>query len=268
MSPHLLQNCLDVASRAAVRAGTLVASRAGRPKDVHTKSSAIDLVTEIDKASEALLHRAIRRRFPDHGFQGEERTNANPGAPFRWSVDPLDGTMNFVHGMPHFAISIGLLHHREPVVGVIYDPMRRELYTAITGGGARLNGRRIRVSRTHTMAASLLSTGFSLAFRRVPQRYLRWLIEFERGSHAVRRMGSTAMSLAYLACGRLDGFYERDLWPWDFAGGVVLVQEAGGRVTDFDGGRVRLGTTRSRVVASNGLIHDQMLAVLSENHSR
>ena len=246
----------------------MLAARAGRPRKVKTKSSAIDLVTEIDQASEAMLHRAISRRFPDHGFQGEERTNTNPQAPFRWIVDPLDGTMNFVHGLPHFAISIGLLHRNQPVVGVIYDPMRREMFTALQGGGARLNGRRIRVSATHTMASSLLSTGFSLAFRTIPQRYLRWLIAFERGSHAVRRHGSTAMSLAWVSCGRLDGFYERDLWPWDFVGGIVLVREAGGRVTGFDGGPPEIGAGRSRLVASNGAIHPEMLAVLSEKSTK
>jgi myo-inositol-1(or 4)-monophosphatase len=263
MSTPLLETCVDVASRAAVSAGRLLASRAGRPKDVTTKSSAIDLVTEIDRASEALLHKAILRRFPDHGFQGEERTNTNPDAPYRWIVDPLDGTMNFVHGMPHFAISIGLLHRNVPVAGVIYDPMRQEMFSAWHGGGAQLNGRRIRVSGTNSMGGSLLSTGFSLAFRTVPKRYLNWLIAFERGSHAVRRMGSTAMSLAWLACGRLDGFYERDLWPWDFVGGLVLVKEAGGRTSGFDGGPVRIGAGRSRVVASNGHIHPSMLKVLA-----
>jgi myo-inositol-1(or 4)-monophosphatase len=263
LSPTLLRRCLDVASRAAVQTGKLLASRAGRPKDVRTKTSAIDLVTEVDKAAEGLLHRAIAKHFPDHGFQGEERTNTNPDAAYRWIVDPLDGTINFVHGAPMFAISIGLLHGREPVVGVIYDPIRRELFTAMKGGGARLNGRRMRVSGTDTMAASLLSTGFSLAFRRVPTEYLRWLVAFERGSHAVRRIGTTAISLAWLAAGRLDGFYERELAPWDFAGGTAIVREAGGRVTDFDGHPITVGTERSRLVASNGRIHDEMLAVLA-----
>jgi len=265
MPRHPLNACLDVAARVAQQAGRLQAKYAGRPKTIDTKRSAIDLVTEVDRASEKMIHRAIMARFPDHGFQGEEATRTNPDSPYRWIVDPLDGTTNFVHGMPMFGVSIGLRYHDELLVGVIYDPMRRELFTAMKGSGARLNGKRIRVSRTNSMATSLLSTGFSLAFRKTPQMYLEWLTRFEAATHAVRRMGSTAMSLAYLASGRQDGFYEKDLWPWDIAAGILLVREAGGRVTDFDGVEARVGTEQSRLVASNGLIHGDMLKILNSS---
>ena len=261
MSHASLTTYLEVATRAAQRAGRLLATRMGRPRTIQTKRSDSDLVTEVDRASERMLRDAIRQRFPDHGFQGEEHARTNPQAPFQWIVDPLDGTTNFVHGVPVFAISMALAHHDELLVGVIHDPTQRETFTAIKGSGAWLNGRRIRVSTTPRLAQSLLSTGFSARFRTHPATYLRWFVAFQSRCHAVRRMGCTTLSLAYVACGRQDGFYERDLWPWDIAAGVLLVQEARGRVTDFQGHPVRLKD--GKVVASNGRIHDEMLRFLT-----
>ncbi len=260
MSHQPLEQYLTVATRAAHQAGRLLASWAGRPKTIRTKRNPIDLVTEIDRASERLLHHAIQRRFPDHGFQGEEHALTNPDAPYRWIVDPLDGTTNFVHGALTFAISIGLVHRGECLVGVVHDPMRRETYTALRGRGSWLNGKRIRVSPTRQLAMSLLSTGFSARFRHHPKPFLQWFTAFQSRCHAVRRIGCTSLSLAYVACGRHDGFYERDLWPWDIAAGILLVQEAGGRVTDFRGHSVRL--ENGQVVASNGRIHEEMLVLL------
>lgn len=261
MSNPSLIRYRDAAVEASHRAGRLLAAHMGRPKTVQTKRSDIDLVTEIDRESERLIYEALRRRFPDLGFQGEERIHTNPGAPFRWCVDPVDGTTNFVHGVPTFAISIALLHHGQPVVGVVYDPTRRETFAAVRGRGARLNGRRMQVSRIRRMRQGLLSTGFSENFRHHPRPYLRWFQAFQARCHAVRRMGCTSLSLAYVACGRHDGFYEQDLWPWDIAAGNLLVEEAGGRVTDFRGQAVRLED--GRVVASNRLIHAEMLACLA-----
>jgi len=261
MRSQELRSCLDVAARAARQAGTLLAAHAGRPRRVRTKRSVIDLVTEIDRASERLLHQAIQRRFPEHGFRGEERTRTHPDAPSQWIVDPLDGTTNFVHGVPAFAISIALAHHGQLLIGVIYDPMRNEMFTAMKGSGAWLNGARIRVSRTRDLKTSLLATGFSPKFRENPKPYLRWFEAFQLRCHAVRRTGSTSLSLAYVACGRQDGFYEQDLWPWDIAAGLLLVREAGGRVTDFHGHPVRLES--GQVVASNGRIHTAMLKLLT-----
>ncbi len=266
MSVLPLNQYLDVAVRAAHKAGRLLVARAGKPRSVHTKRSAIDLVTEIDRASERMIHDEIRRRFPDHGFQGEERAQTNPDAPLRWIVDPVDGTTNFVHGMPAFAISIALTRHGQPIAGVVYDPTRRETFTAIKGAGARLNGTRIRVSKAARLSDSLLSTGFSSNFRRNPTPYLTWFVAFQARCHAVRRMGCTSLSLAYVACGRQDGFYERDLWPWDIAAGVLLVHEAGGRVTDFTGHPVQLA--EGRVIASNGSIHAPMVSILSRHLQR
>jgi len=260
MTTSSLLTCLAVATRAAHEAGVLLASRAGRPRRVQTKRSAIDLVTEVDRAAERLIHRAVTRRFPEHGFMGEERTRANPDAPLQWIVDPIDGTTNFVHGVPVFAVSIALTLRGRPLVGVIYDPMRRETFTAVKGRGTRLNGRLVRVSSTRRLAGSLLSTGFSARFREHPATYLRWFAAFQLRCHAVRRIGCTTLSLAYVACGREEGFFERDLWPWDIAAGVLLVQEAHGRISDLDGSPARLDS--GRLLASNGRIHREMIAVL------
>jgi myo-inositol-1(or 4)-monophosphatase len=251
---------LKTATRAALDAGALLVRHVGRPRRVQTKRSAIDLVTELDTACELLIYHQLHRAFPDHGFYGEEHPALRSAAPSRWIVDPIDGTNNFVHGFPFFGISIGLEHHGAIVVGVIYDPMRRELFTAVRNGGAHCNGRRIRVSTTRRLAQSLLATGFSSRFRTRREPYRRWFEAFQCQSHGVRRMGSTVLCLAAVAAGRLEGFYERDLWPWDMAAGVLLVQEAGGQSTDLLGGPVDL--MRGQLVASNGHIHAQMLRVI------
>ena len=260
MSRKDLMRYARAAAQAARAAGRLLARHVGRPASVKTKRSAVDLVTEIDRASEHLIHRLLRRACPDFGFLGEERGARRAEAPYRWVVDPLDGTMNFVHGVPLFGVSIGLVHEQTLLVGVIYDPMRKELFSAVRGRGAFVNGRRLAVSHTAHLSTGLLSTGFSSKFRTNRQPYLGWFQTFESKSHAVRRLGSTALSLAYVAAGRLDGFYEQDLWPWDIAAGILLVREAGGRVTDFNGHPAALG--EHRVVASNGRIHQQMLRVI------
>jgi myo-inositol-1(or 4)-monophosphatase len=256
-----LTTALAVATQAAQAAGNLLASFRGRPVAYATKRHAADLVTNVDRASERLIHAIIRKRFPEHGFYGEERTRTHRSSPWQWLVDPLDGTTNFVHGVPVFAVSIGLVHEGRPVLGVIYDPSYRELFTAVRGRGARLNGRRMRVSPTRRLADSLFSTGFSVKFRRNPAPYLRWFQAFQSRCHAVRRSGSTAISLAYVAAGRLEGFYEQDLWPWDIAAGIVLVEEAGGRVSDFRDRPVQFKA--GEVVASNGHLHEKILTLLA-----
>ena len=264
MTSHELSQCLRVAIEAAKESGALLQRRPRSAMMYTTKRHAADLVTRFDRASERTIHRIIRRRFPDHGMLGEEKTRTNAEAAYQWIVDPLDGTTNFVHDVPFFGVSIGLVHRGRPIVGVIYDPSQRELYTAAHGHGARMYGCQIRVSRARRLSESLLSTGFSSRFRRQPAPFLRWFVALESRAHAVRRMGSTALSLAYVAAGRQDGFYEQDLWPWDIAAGMVLVEEAGGRITDFAGRPVRLsGNVRQyALVASNRLIHRPLLSHL------
>lgn len=256
---------LAVASQAAVEAGALLARKIGHPRQVHTKRSAIDLVTEVDRAAERRIRARLARAFPHIGMLGEEG-GAFGDTATRWIVDPLDGTNNFVHGFPFFGVSIGLQRDGVMVAGVIYDPLRRELFTATRGGGARLNRRPIRVSSTRRLAHSLVSTGFSSKFLAHRQPYLRWFERFQRSSHGVRRMGSTVLCLAAVACGRLEGFYEQDLWPWDMAAGLLIVEEAGGKVTTLSGSAVTL--KRGELLASNGAIHREMLRVLTHAPGR
>ncbi len=270
-NPRRWQPYLRSATRAALAAGELLVEWAGRARHVKTKRSAIDLVTEVDRRTERLIDRRLRRDHPEVGFLGEEHghrpapppqtlVGGRAPSPSRWIVDPIDGTINFVHGLPLFGVSIALEHRGTVVAGVIYDPMRRELFAATQGGGAFRNGQRIHVSTAAALGRSLLSTGFSSMFTTRSQPYLRWFETFQRHSHGVRRIGSTVFSLASVAAGRLEGFYERDLWPWDIAAGMLLVTEAGGRVSDFRGRAPALD--RGQLVASNGRIHAQMLRVL------
>ena len=265
MRPMMLRKPLpyytDAAARAARAAGALLVRHLGRHGPVKTKRSAIDLVTRVDRASERLIRRLLHRADPRIGFLGEEYGTRNRTASYRWIVDPLDGTNNFVHGLPIFGISIGLQGEETMLAGVIYDPMRRELFTATKGGGAFLNGRRLRVSPTRRLSHSLLATGFSSKFLTQTQPYLGWFRTLQRRSHGVRRIGSTVWCLAAVAAGRLEGFYERDLWPWDIAAGMLLVAEAGGTVTDLAGRPPTL--ERGRLVATNGHIHRELLRALS-----
>lgn len=262
MTHTTLTRYAQAAARAAMAAGALLAKSIGRPRRIDTKRSAIDLVTDVDRASERLIYQLLRRATPDCGFLGEELGERRPGAPCRWIVDPIDGTSNFVHGFPFFGVSIGLERRGQMAVGVIYDPMRRELFSAVKGRGAFLNNKRIHVSPARTLSGSLLSTGFSTQFLKRSQPYLRWFLTLQRSSHGVRRMGSTVLSLAAVAAGRLEGFYEQDLWPWDIAAGMLLVEEAGGRVSNVRGGPVVLG--EDCFVASNGHIHRELLRALAQ----
>ena len=221
----------------------------------------VDLVTIADRTVERLIRTRLGEAFPDHGIYGEEGTRDRMEGEFRWYVDPLDGTTNFAHGFPHFCVSMGLeqrpagLKPEEDgtlVAGVIYDPMRDELFTAERGKGAWLNGKRLHVSRIAELAESLLSTGFPSRKRHASPN-VHFYQEFTLRSHGVRRAGSAALDLAYVAAGRLETFWEFNLNPWDTAAGILLVKEAGGSVTDFSGNPVRLDSRE--VLASNGLIH-------------
>ena len=258
--PASLNAYARAATNAARAAGLLLRRHLGAPRTVHTKRSAIDLVTELDRASEQLIYTQLHRAFPSVGFLGEECGARHTGRSSRWIVDPLDGTNNFVHGLPLFGVSIGLELDGQIVMGVIYDPIRRELFLAMKRRGAFLNGKRIHVSATRRLAISLLATGFSSRFLTRRQPYLRWFETLQRRSHGVRRIGSTVLCLAAVAAGRLDGFYERDLWPWDIAAGSLLVEEAGGRVTNLVGSLLDL--TNGQLVASNGHIHQELLRVV------
>ena len=245
---------LEVAIEAAQEGGRALMEEFARPVEISYKGDA-DLVTQADKRSEKLVVERLRREFPSHAIVAEEGGGSESNSPFRWHVDPLDGTTNFAHHFPAFAVSIGLEEAGELVAGVILNPWNDELFTAERGQGARLNNRPIRVSQTDRLAVSLLGTGFP-THKRMENPNIHFYWQFTLASHGVRRVGAAALDLCMVACGRLDGFWEFGLESWDTAAGALLVREAGGRITDFDGKPFRPG---DRVcLASNGIIHDEM----------
>lgn len=220
-----------------------------------TKSTPTDLVTQADHESEAAIRDLIAARHPEHVVLGEEQGQDKEGA-FRWIVDPLDGTVNYAHGFPFYAVSIGLEVQGEVVLGVVLDTARGELFTATKGGGAYLNGRPIRVSTRSTLVGSLLATGFPYDVNKDTENLTYFQRALTKGL-MVRRPGAAALDLAYVAAGRLDGFWEVKLNPWDVAAGWLIITEAGGRVTGLQGEEYRLGNRY--LVASNGLIHQPLL---------
>jgi myo-inositol-1(or 4)-monophosphatase len=221
----------------------------------------VDLVTEADRASEKLIVERLRAAFPEHGIYGEEGTRSHLESEYRWYIDPLDGTTNFAHGFPVFCVSMGLERRSasedgEIVAAVVYDPTRDELFTAEKGSGAYLNGARIHVSRTRALAEALVATGFP-SHKRHDNPNIHFYHQFTLRSHGVRRAGSAALDLAYSACGRFDAYWEFNLNAWDTAAGALLVTEAGGTMTRFDGSPFRLDSRE--ILATNGLLRDEML---------
>jgi myo-inositol-1(or 4)-monophosphatase len=245
---------LEVAIEAAQEGGCVLMEEFARPADISYKGDA-DLVTQADRRSEQIVVERLRREFPEHAIVAEEGGGSESKSPFRWYVDPLDGTTNFAHHFPAFAISIGLEEAGELIAGVIYNPANGELFTAERGQGACLNYKPIHVSQTERLAVSLLGTGFP-THKRTENPNIHYYWQFTLASHGVRRVGAAALDLCMVACGRLDGFWEFGLKSWDTAAGTLLVREAGGRVTDFSGKPFMPG---ERVcLASNGLIHEEM----------
>lgn len=226
------------------------------------KKGAIDLVTEVDLAVERMFRERIAERHPGHDILGEELGGPADGgtSEYCWICDPIDGTTNFAHGLPFFCSTVALEVRGELEVGAVYDPIRDELFTARRGGGAYLNDRRLTVSSTDALIDSLLVTGFPYSVHTELDELVRMFGAFLSKSRAVRRLGSAALDICYVAAGRMDGFWEQGLNAWDIAAGVLLVREAGGRITDLDGGPFDLRT--GRIVASNGLLHDAMLDVI------
>ena len=255
---------LNFAIQTARDAGAILADRLGRALQVSNKGD-IDLVTEADLASEKLIIERIKSYYPRHAILAEESgdTHLVPGASdWKWIVDPLDGTTNYAHGYPCFCVSIALERAGAIELAVIYDPSRNELFAAERGQGATLNDRRIRVSEIEELNSAMLCTGFPYNVRERPN-FERDFAKFTMESQAVRRDGSAAIDLAYIACGRFDGFWEDGLKAWDVAAGVLLIEEAGGRVSDFNGRALDIYTPK--VLASNGLVHESMMRVLAAN---
>ena len=252
---------LALAERLARAAGKVQRERYETDVRIGTKSAAIDLVTEVDHACEALMVERLRAERPDDAVLAEEgRGQDRADAVWRWIIDPLDGTTNYAHGYPRFCVSIGVEHRGVRSVGVVYDPLLEELYTAVRGKGSFLNGRRLRVSEETELGRSLVATGFAYDVRESTSDNLDHFAAFVKNARAVRRDGSAALDLCYLAAGRFDGFWELQLHPWDVAAGFLIVEEAGGRVSDRAGGPPpRSGRD---TVASNGHIHAAMLSLL------
>jgi len=263
---------LEAAVEIARAAGAVLREEASRPAEISYKGE-VDLVTQADKRSERLIVERLTKYFPTHAIAAEEGLGHEASSEFRWHVDPLDGTTNFAHGYPCFCVSIALAQtacdaagrERSPrdtlLVGVIYDPTSDELFAAARGLGATLNGVKINVSRNARVASSLLCTGFPVHERHASPN-IHYYSEFTMRSHGVRRDGSAALDLAYVACGRFDGFWEFGLKKWDTAAGALLIQEAGGQVSDFAGLPYELGGPV--ILASNGFIHEEMRAVANE----
>ncbi len=253
---------VTTAVEAVVRAGDVMMSRFGHEMRVD-KKSAIDLVTEVDVAIEREFRALIGGRFPDHAVLGEELggSDAPPAGPC-WVFDPIDGTTNFAHGLPIFCASLALEFDGVAEIAAVYDPTRRELFTAERGGGARLNGRPLHVSPATDLVDALLVTGFPYDVHSRVEEIVGLFAAFVGKARAVRRLGSAAIDLCYVAAGRMDGFWESDLKPWDIAGGALIVAEAGGTVTDLSGDPF---SSRSRqVLASNGPQHGAMLNVIRD----
>ncbi len=253
-----------VASEAAVRAGEIQLEHYGQDVKIE-KKGAIDLVTEVDHACEGAILEVIRARFPDHDIVTEEQDLARTGSRHVWIIDPLDGTTNFAHSYPMFSVSIALAVDGGVVAGAVFDPLRDELFTAEKGAGAHLNGRRLKVTAEDRLIQSLILTGFPYDLHEKLVERLRPFIRVMARARAVRRAGSAAIDLSYVAAGRADGFWEAVLKPWDMGAGRLLVEEAGGRVTRFDGSPVSLGP--DEIMATNGVIHDELMAVLREEAS-
>ena len=250
---------LATAVEAVIRAGDLQMAKFGTGVRVD-KKGAIDLVTEVDVEVERMFRAMVAERFPDHDVLAEEFTTAPTGATHRWIFDPLDGTTNFAHGVPIFCASLALEIDGEVVLGAVYDPNRNELFTAEVGQGSRLNGRPLRVSTNGTVLDSMLVTGFPYHVQQDPDAFLKVFSQVLRHARAVRRLGSAAIDLCWVAAGRMEGFWEESLKPWDTAAAALILQEAGGRVTGMDGGPWK--PERPDILGTNGLIHDELLQIV------
>lgn len=266
-----LQSIRATVSAIAREAGAVLMQRFGLPHQEKTKSSPVDIVTESDAAAEAVIVKGLTQYFPDHHIVGEE--GGGMGAPaedaaYFWYVDPLDGTTNYASHIPFFSVSIGLADRTmRPLVGVVYDPFSDELYSAAAGFGTTMNDKPIQVSDVATLQGAVLASGFPYNYAQTTENNLREWGMFSAQTRGMRRFGSAALELAYVAAGRLDGYWERHLHPWDIQAGIMLVREAGGLVTDFGGAESDEVHVGRRVIASNGHLHAEIRRVLADARS-
>ncbi|OGG46099.1 MAG: hypothetical protein A3F84_11165 [Candidatus Handelsmanbacteria bacterium RIFCSPLOWO2_12_FULL_64_10] len=257
---------IEVAIRAAKAGGeTLLQYHAHLRRDQVALKGPNDFVTEADRESERRISEVLRSAFPDHAITGEEGGASAGSAEYRWFIDPLDGTTNFVYGIPFFCVSIGLSRGRDPLLGAVYDPLRDELFAGERGRGATLNDAPLRVSACARLDEALLMTGFPFKQIDCADAYVASFSALLRRSRSIRRCGAAALDLCYVAAGRADGFWEWGLSPWDIAAGAVILSEAGGRITDFRGGD---NYTQGDVVATNGRIHEAMVGIVGDAFAR
>ncbi|MDR4496203.1 MAG: inositol monophosphatase family protein [Nitrospirales bacterium] len=261
LTPTELKAITEVAILAARQSGAILLDYAQKGFEIHRKDQAINLVTEADLHSEQAVLQNIRQAFPDHQILSEEQGLQDiPTHPIKWIIDPLDGTTNFAHGFPMYNVSIGVEYDGTCILGVVYDPTRNELFLGQKGKGATLNGAPIQVSDTPKLNEALLVTGFAYDVHTAKDNNLKEFCAFTLRARGMRRTGTAAIDLCYIACGRFDGFWELQLNPWDTAAGKVIVEEAGGKVTNYAGEPYSIyGQT---IIASNGLIHQEMIDVL------
>lgn len=260
-SPIELDSLTQVAIQAARLGGAVLDEYAQRGFQIHEKEHAINLVTEADLQSEKVVIHTIKQAYPTHQILSEEAgLHPRQHHPYKWIIDPLDGTTNFAHGFPMYNVSIGVEHEGTRLIGVVYDPTRKELFVGQQGKGATLNGTPIHVSSTPKLGEALLVTGFAYDVHAAPDNNLKEFCQLTLHARGIRRTGSAAIDLCYIACGRFDGFWELKLHPWDTAAGTLIVEEAGGTVTDYKGQPFSI--YGKEIVASNGLIHEEMRRVL------
>lgn len=256
-----MKKYLETAVETALKTGRFLAIRFKSAKKIKFKGE-IDLVTDSDINAERMIIASLKKAFPSHEILAEETANLNnltQSYGYRWIIDPIDGTTNFAHGYPLFAVSIGLEFKGEIILGAAYNPILGELFRAVKGKGAYLNNRKIRVSRSKVLSKCLLATGFPYDIRKDPVNNLKLYNTFQLKARDIRRDGSAVLNLCYTACGRFDGFWELKLKPWDTAAGSIILKEAGGRLSDFSGGKYNI--YKKEILASNGLIHNQMLNI-------
>jgi len=258
---HAVSDVLQIIELIARQAGDVLREGFGNVRHVQQKG-VIDLVTEFDRRAEEIIVPAIQKEFPSHAILAEESGHNHTVSEYQWVIDPLDGTTNFAHGIPIFSVSIALLKNDSPIVGVAYDPLRDEMFSAEAGQGASLNQRPIHVSARTELGQAVLSTGFPYDVRTNPQNNFTQFVQFQLRTQAVRHLGSAALDCAWTAIGRIDGYWEFGVKPWDVGAGALLVREAGGRVTAVDG--VEDFMSSATILVSNGLLHEQMLQVLDE----
>jgi len=258
-----VSDILQMVESIARQAGAVLMTGYGNVRHIRQKG-VIDLVTEFDKRSEEVILSFIQREFPDHAVLAEESGHNNTISEYQWVIDPLDGTTNYTHGIPIFSVSIGLLKNNVPLVGVVYDPFRNEMFSAELGRGATLNNQPIHVSSRMDLGQAVISTGFPYDVRTNPRNNLAQFVQFQLRTQAVRHLGSAALDCTWTAMGRLDGYWEFGVKPWDIGAGALIALEAGGRVTFVDGDDNFLST--DSIVVSNGLLQEQMLRVLTEGN--